>query len=159
MSNRNADKAVLVLGKRLWEFDGSFVCLAGAGTVVASTVKGWGFGYSPVAGVMTLKPTATSGIISTPGIVRTAVGVFTLTFEDTYLEVVNANAWLMGPGPNVNDAAIRQAVTNVASSNQAPTFTIDTFNGATGAAADLGTTYSVGFRVKFRDSSANYNRP
>src|SRR5882762_2235206 len=160
MSNRNADKAILVLGKRLWEIEGSFVALAGAGTVVAANVKGWGFGYSPVNGIMTLKAAnQVSGITSVAGIVRTGVGVFTLTLEDPYIEVVAAGAFLQGPGPNVNDAMVRQAVTNANAVGLAPTLTIDTYNGNTGAASDLGTTYTVCFRLKLRDSTDNYNRP
>jgi len=158
MSNRNADKARLILGKRIWEIEGTFVALAGAGTVVAANVKGWGFGYAPVNGVMALKPTASLGVTSVPGILRTGAGVYTITLEDPYIDFISASAWLQGPGPNANDAQILQTITNLGSSSLAPTFTLNT-NNSGGAATDLGTTYSIGFRLVLRDSTVNYNKP
>jgi hypothetical protein len=159
MSNRNADKARLILGKRLWEIEGSFVALAGAGTVTASTVRGFGFGYAPLNGVMTLLPRATQGISSTPGIVRTGTGLYTITLEDSYIDYVTCAAWLMPPGGTVNDAAIETAPTNFGVSGLAPTFTLVTYSGATGTAADLGTTFTVCFRFVLRDSTVQYNKP
>src|SRR5437660_10084646 len=116
MSNRNADKARLILGKRIWEFDGSFQALAGAGTVDASKVRGFGFGYVPQNGVVALKSAASPGVNSTPGIVRTGTGTYTITFEDPYIDFITAEAWLMTPGGTVNDAAIQATVTGLAAS-------------------------------------------
>lgn len=159
MSNRNADKARLVLGKRIWEIEGSFIALAGAGTVNAALVKGFGFGYTPVNGVMTLKPNASQGVSSIPGIVRTGTGLYTITLEDPYLDYITCEAWLMVPGGTSNDAAIETNPTNLGVSGLAPTFTLVTMNGSTGTATDLGTTFVVCFRLVLRDSTVQYNKP
>lgn len=160
MSNRNADKATLILGKRIWEIEGSFVCpVAGANPIVPATVKGLGFGYAFQGRAMALKPTGQgqSGITSTPGILRTGAGVFTVTLEDPYIECITALAWLSGPA-GVNDAVVTTQA-NLNTVQVAPTFTIATYNGTTGTPADLGVTYTVNFRFKFRDSTANYGTP
>jgi hypothetical protein len=159
MSNRNADKPRLIFGVRQWEIEGTFQALGGAGTVVASAVKGFGFGYAPVNGVMALRTeSVVSGVTSTPGIVRTGVGLYTITLEDPYIDYVTAMAWLMGPGPNANDAQFQQTVSNLNTLNTAPTFTLVTSTTG-GAAVDLGTTYNIGFRFVFRDSTRQFNKP
>ena len=88
MANRRFDADFRTIGDRRIRLAGSFVPLTGAGTVVASTVKGFGFGYAPASGTaaMTLKAlSSVSPLTGTPGIVRANTGLYTVTLEDTYL--------------------------------------------------------------------------
>lgn len=159
MSNRNYDKPALVLGKRLVEIVGSFVPLGGAGTIDPTLVKGWGFGFAPTAGAMALKPSASPGIASTPGILRTGTGVYTLTLEDNYIDAILWESHIIRPaGTSTGGVSILTSPTNLGSGTLAPTFTLVT-NSTVGTAADLGTTYRVGFRLWLRDSTVNYGKP
>src|ERR1700690_3771350 len=98
MSNKNYDTAY-AQGKRLIGIEGSFIPLTGAGTVVAANVRGFGFGYAPnSAGVMVLQPNlVVKGLTTTPGIVRSGTGLYTVTFEDTFLAVNYFGADLAAP--------------------------------------------------------------
>ena len=160
MSNHDFDRGSWGLGKRRIELRGLFVPLGGAGTVAAATVKGFGFGYAPVNGVNTLQPTARPGISGTPGIVRTGVGVYTLTLDDSYLDLESINATCMCPagGGGAAEAQFSATVTNLGVSGQAPVFTLNLMT-SSGTPTDLGSTYKVCFQVNLIDSTVQLQKP
>ena len=88
MANRRFDSS-WVIGARLVEIMGSFGT-NGSSAPVAASVKGLGFGYAPIAGVMTLQSSARPGISGTPGITHTATGTYLVTFDDSYQDLVYA---------------------------------------------------------------------
>ena len=157
MANRNLDQS-WTFGKRIVEISGSFGTNA-AGAIVASAVKGLGFGYSPVNGTMTLKSAASPGVSSTPGIVRTTNGTYTVTLEDPYQDLIVAACDLQ-----VNAASANWAqpgpLTNTATAGVAPTITFFTING-TGNNIDVAqnTNSRVMFTLILRDSTVQYSKP
>jgi hypothetical protein len=159
MSNRNFDTS-WTIGKRLIDIAGSFGTNS-ASNPVAANVKGLGFGYAPVAGVMTLQATVPvrPGITTTPGIVHSALGTYVVTLDDSYtdytvfscdLQVAAASANWAQPGPIAN--------TNV--SGQAPNFTIFVIN-SSGTGQDIApaTSSRVHFFIQMRDSSVQFSKP
>lgn len=159
MSNRRYDRD-WVLGERIIHIFGSFACPSGSSGVTASSVKGFGFGYAPLNGVMALKPSASPGITSTPGIAYTSAGLYTVTLEDPYIDAIDWDAHLIIPsgGTFSNAAKIETVPTNLGASGLAPTFTITTLTSG-GTPTDFGATYRVGFHIYLRDSSVQFNKP
>lgn len=165
MSSHRFDRQ-WVLGVGRVELRGRFTCLAGAGTVNAALVKGYGFGYAPVNGVNALQPTSRPGIAGTPGIVRTATGTYTLTLDDQYYDFEAANATILAPtgGGSAAEAQFNGAPTNLGinyTAGQAPTapvFTIYTMN-ASGVLTDLGTTFQVTFQLDLINSTVQLQKP
>jgi len=160
MSNRNHDKLHGLIGPGKIIVDGSFVPLTGAGTVDATKVTGLGFGYAPVKGVMALiTPPQNNPIpLSTPGIVRTGTGLYTITFEDPYLEVVSFRCDLaVAAAGSALRAVPVEPITGTSTANTAPTITIVILNGAT--PTDAAASQRVHFHAVFRDSTTRYQKP
>lgn len=167
MSSRTFTIGHYVLGKRAVHIYGSFAAPTGVGGAGANgafdptSVKGLGFGYAPnQQGIMALKPSASPGIISVPGIVWVSAGVYTLTLEDSYLDAVDWEAHVIPPaaGTLTNTARLLTLPTNLATGGRAPTFTFNAFtSGAT--LTDFGPTYRIGFHLWLRDSSVNFVKP
>lgn len=159
MANRNMDQS-WCLGKRLIDLAGNFVPLTGAGIVLASAVRGFGFGYAPTNGVMTLQPRLTSSpLTSTPGILRTGTGVYTITLEDAYLSVNDYGCDLAVPaGGSQLWVQPVEPVANLASSTLAPTFTMTIVNNA-GTPTDAAASSRVYFWIELRDSNVQFAKP
>ena len=167
MSSHNFDRGHLILGKRLVHIFGSFAAPTGVGGVGANgafdptSVKGQGFGYAPnQQGIMALQPQARPGISSLPGIIWVSAGVYTLTLDDSYIDVIDSEAHLIVPsgGTITSSAAFTTLPTNLATGGKAPTFTLNTFVAA-GTLTDLGVTYRIGFHLWLRDSTVGYPKP
>lgn len=156
MSNRRFDSS-WVIGARLIEIMGSFGT-NGSNAPVAANVKGLGFGYAPIAGVMTLQATARPGISGTPGITHTATGTYLVTFDDSYLDLIYAGADLMVASASANWA--QPGPFSVGVSQVASTTTFFVIN-SSGSGQDLAAaTYSrLEFECVFRDSSVQFGRP
>jgi hypothetical protein len=161
MSTRNYDTGWCV-GKRLIDISGNFVPLTGAGTVVASTVKGFGFGYAPVNGVMTLRPlTGGNNPVpkSTPGIVRSSTGLYAITFEDPYIDIVYFGVDLAAPSTGTALwAQPVEPVTGINTAFTAPTLSVLIVNNA-GTPTDAAANMRIYFDVVFRDSTAFFQKP
>lgn len=162
MSNRNLDQSYCV-GKRLIDIMGSFVPLTGAGTVVASTIKGLGFGYAPnSSGVMVLRGlTGGNNPVpkSTPGVVRTGTGVYTITFEDVYADCIDAGCDLAVPaGGSALWVQPVEPVTNLNTAFTAPTLTMTIIN-SSGTPTDAAGSSRIYFRCTFRDSTVQFFKP
>lgn len=161
MANKNFDQGFCI-GKRLIEIAGSFIPLTGAGTVVASNVKGFGFGYAPnSAGVMTLQPNVASKsfLTTTPGIVRTGTGLYTVTLEDNYLDVNLFSADLAAPvAGSALWAQPVEPVANLGSSTAAPVFSILIVN-ASGTPTDAAANMRMYFALQMRDSTTQRVKP
>lgn len=157
MANRRFDESY-VIGVRIIDIMGSFATLAGAGTVIASSVKGFGFGYAPINGVMTLQPTARNGITSTPGILRTGTGVYTVTFDDSYADVIDIGSDLQVATGGSALWAQPNPTTGLATSGTAPTCTFTIIN-SSGTPTEGGTTSRLNFRCTFRDSTTQFTKP
>jgi hypothetical protein len=165
MSNRNFDQGYTI-GKRLIDVAGSFVPLTSStGTIVASKVKGLGFGYAPIAGVMTLQTSARSGITSTPGVAHPSGGLYTLTFDDSYREINVISCDLAAPSSG--SALWSQPVepwTNTgvlgAAAGIAPSIQLLTIN-SSGSPTDVGTpnAFRLHFFVQFEDSTVQFQKP
>jgi hypothetical protein len=158
MANRNFD-ASYCIGKRLVDISGSFVPLTGAGTVVASTVKGQGFGYAPVNGVMTLQAAARPGITSTPGIIRVSTGLYTITLDDSYLDIQEFCGDLAVP--NTGSGTWIQPVepvSQLATAGKAPVLSILLVN-SSGTPTDAPASSRVYFYACMRDSSVQFQKP
>lgn len=160
MSDKNMDRP-WVVGKRQIELRGSFKVLSGAGTIDATKVTGLGFGFAPVNGVMALRaqPQNNPTPLSTPGILRTNTGLYTITFENPYLELVSFHPHLATAAGGVNLFA--QAIEPVTGTNTAqtgPTITVQLVNGS-GAATEGATTQRLHFVAVFRDSTWSYQKP
>jgi hypothetical protein len=159
MANRNFDQGWTV-GKRLIEIAGSFGT-NGASNPVAANVKGLGFGYAPMAGVMALQTTipVRPGITTTPGIVHAALGTYTITFDDAYtdlnvfscdLQVAALSANWAQPGPTAN----------LGVSGSAPNVQVFVINSSgTGQDIAAATFSRVHFFVQFRDSNVQFSKP
>lgn len=149
------------LGERLIELAGSFVPLTGAGTVVAANVRGFGFGYAPnSAGVMVLQPRiAQSPLTSTPGILRTGVGLYTITLEDAYLGCNLFSVDLAAPvaGSQLWAQPV-EPVANLGSSTLAPVFSVLIINNA-GAPTDAVANMRLYLALQMRDSTTRFAKP
>jgi L-serine deaminase len=162
MANRRFDRD-WCLGERCVQIWGSFGTNGGA-AIVASTVKGFGFGYAPVNGVMTLQPNRSSiSLTTTPGIVLSGTGIYTVTLEDPYIDLVSVGVSIQASaqGVNANDMIVG-TVTNLGSSTAAPAIQLFTVNGGTGAAATptaANANSRVNFTFIFRDSTVQFNKP
>lgn len=158
MSNRQLQSS-WVIGERIVDLAGSFVPLTGAGTVVAANVRGLGFGYAPSAGTMTLQPkTALNPLTTTPGIVRTGTGLYTVTFEDAYIEAVAVGVDLAVASASANWAQALEPIANQASSTQAPVLSLQIIN-SSGTAVDSAANCRMHFFIRFRDSTTRYSKP
>lgn len=160
MADRNFDQGYTI-GKRLIEIAGSFVPLTGAGTVVASTVKGLGFGYAPNnAGVMALQPNlVTKPWTTTPGIVRTGTGVYTITLEDRYLDCNCFSADLAVPaGGSALWAQPNEPIANLGSTTAAIVATLTIVN-ASGTPTDAAASSRIHFFLQLRDSTTQRVKP
>jgi hypothetical protein len=149
------------LGERLIEISGSFVPLTGAGTVVASSVKGEGFGYAPIAGVMKLQPNLASKnfLTTTPGIVRTGTGLYTVTMEDQYLDINDFTADLAAPiAGSALWAQPVEPVANLGSTTAAVVLSILIVN-SSGTPTDAAANMRMYFSAIFRDSTTRFNKP
>jgi hypothetical protein len=165
MANRNFDQGYCI-GKRLIDIAGSFFALTGGGTVAASSVKGLGFGYAPTAGVMTKQAAPVRpGITSTPGIVRTSTGLYTITLDDSYRDI-NILSCDLG-APSTGSALWTQPVepwTNTgvlgAAAGVAPSVQVLIIN-ASGSPSDPGSSnaFRVHFFVQCEDSSVQFQKP
>lgn len=161
MANTNFDRGHLLIGKRLVHIFGSFQLLAGSGTVVASSVKGLGFGYAPnLQGVMALKAGPRPGITSTPGITYVSAGTYDITLEDSYIDAIDYEAHLIYPsgGTLTNAARMYTSPTNLGVGGLAPTFRVATIVTG-GTLTDLGTTFRLGFHIWLRDSTVQFVKP
>jgi hypothetical protein len=160
MANKNFDQSFCI-GKRLVEITGSFVPLTGAGTIVASTVRGFGFGYAPnSAGVMTLQPPIPSkAAFGTPGILRTGVGLYTLTTEDVYIGCNLFSADLAAPvAGSALWAEPVEPIANLGSSTANPVFSILIVNNA-GTPTDAVANMRLYFALIMRDSTTQFYKP
>lgn len=161
MANRNFDTGY-VIGKRLIEISGSFVPLTGAGTIVASSVKGFGFGFAPnSAGVMALQPNVQSKsfLTTTPGILRTGTGLYTITLEDPYLDCNYYGADLAAPvAGSALWAQPVEPVANLGSSTAALVFSLLIVNNA-GTPTDAAANMRMYFSMILRDSTAQRVKP
>jgi hypothetical protein len=160
MADKNLD-VPKVIGKRLIKIVGSFQALAGAGTVIASQVRGLGFGYAPVNGVMALRaqPGNNPTPLTTPGILRTGTGLYTVTLENPYLECVKFMCNLGIPAAGVNLYAVPvEPTTGFATAQTGPTVTI-LLQTATGTPTDGANTERVYFSLSVRDSTTGYQKP
>lgn len=159
MANRNFQTS-WVIGERIVDIAGSFVPLTGAGTVVASTVRGLGFGYAPSAGVMTLfgNVSTKSFLTTTPGIVRTGTGLYTVTLEDPYIEAKAVGCDLAVASASPNWAQPIEPIANLASSTAAPVISIQIIN-ASGSAVDASSGGRLHFFVSLRDSTTQFQKP
>lgn len=160
MANRQFQNGY-VIGERIIDLVGSFVPLTGAGTVLASKVTGLGFGYAPSGnpGIMTLQPRiAQSPLTSTPGILRTGTGLYTITFEDNYLEMVGVSVDLAVAAASANWAQALEPIANIASSTLAPTLSLQIIN-SSGTAVDSAANCRLHFFIRFRDSTTRYGKP
>jgi hypothetical protein len=163
MANRRYDRD-WVLGERIITISGSFATNTGS-AIVASTVKGFGFGYAPSAGVMTLFGNIASKnyLTTTPGIVLSGTGIYTVTLEDPYIDMIAAsvNIQVAASGASANDMILGTAV-NLGSSTAAPAIQLLTINGGSGAAATptaANANNRVNFQFVFRDSTVQFNKP
>jgi|SRR5882757_2376281 len=139
---------------------GSFVPLTGAGTVVASSVVGQGFGYAKMNGVNTLQPAARPGINGTPGIVRTGVGVYTITLDDSYVGVNYWDVNLAAPtaaGTALNAVPVA-GPTNLGAGGVAPVFTFVIVNGS-GTPTEAPASARVHFIMVLRNSTVGDQKP
>lgn len=155
MANRNFEMTELSLIKAGVHIYGSFALLAGAGTVDATSVKGLGFGYATgSSGVVVAKPSS-PGVTSTAGIVRTGTGLYTITLEDPYPDVIMYDATLIYPsgGTYTNRVVALTVPTNLGNGQVAPTFSLQVINSG-GSGVDPGATYRVGFHLWLRNSSS-----
>ena len=158
MGNRRFDKPYNI-GVRRITIAGTFVPLTGSGTVVASTVQGFGFGYAPENNVMTLQTSARPGIAGTPGIVRTSTGLYTVTLDDSYLALESLVCSMQIPStgygaalPSVNPVTSPSfGVANTASSFQIAISTV-----STGALVDAAASMAISFVAIIRDSNVQY---
>jgi hypothetical protein len=159
MSNRNFDMSYVV-GKRLIDIEGSFVPLTGAGIVNAATVKGFGFGYAFINGVMTLQTSARPGINGTPGIVRTGVGTYTITLDDSYADFNIFDANLMLPNASGSQlwAQCVATATNIGVSGQCPVFTLVIVNNS-GTPTEAPAGCRLAFLIQLRDSTVQQGKP
>ena len=160
MANRRFDNDDKTLGVGLRRIYGSFVPLTGAGIVAASTVKGMGFGYAPIAGVMALKTSASQGVSGTPGIVRTSTGLYTITLEDSYLDLVSILCSLQVPAAGIASGLDAYPVTlpSVGVAATASTFQIVILN-SSGVVTESVASCRICFEAVFRDSSVQFNKP
>jgi hypothetical protein len=163
MANRRYDRD-WCLGERLITISGSFGTNAGS-AIVAANVKGFGFGYAPSAGVMTLFGNIASKnyLTTTPGIVLSGTGIYTVTLEDPYIDMIAAsvNIQVAASGASANDMILGTAV-NLGSSTAAPAIQLLTINGGSGAAATPNAANAnsrVNFQFIFRDSTVQFNKP
>lgn len=162
MSNKNLDRPWCI-GKREVTIAGNFVPLSGSGTIVASKVQGLGFGFKPdkSTGVMALaaQPGNNPTTLTTPGILRTGTGVYTIVFEDPYLELLSFQCELACVSGGVNSfAQMLEPVTGLATANTGPTVTITIVNGS-GTPVEGATTQRLYFIATFRDSTVGYVKP
>lgn len=164
MANRNYYKPIYTTGPRRIIIAGSFACPASSAGVTASTVKGLGFGYAPLAPsfAVALKPQPGNNPTpsSTPGITYVSAGTYLLTLEDPYLDFDSYGAWLSAPaaGTNTNLVNINTAPTGFNTSGTGPAFTIVTA-ASSGTPTDLGATFRVNFHIFLRDSSVQFGKP
>lgn len=161
MANRRFDRD-WALGERLIRLYGSFAT-NGSSAIVASGVKGFGFGYAPSAGVMTLQPNVNSKnfLTTTPGIVLSGTGVFTVTLEDTYIDCVAALASMQLSTAGSTDVIIG-TMSNLGSSTAAPAIQILCINSTTGGAVAppaANANNRINFEFVFRDSTVQFNKP
>ena len=156
MANRRFDSS-WVIGARLIEIMGSFGT-NGSSAPVAASVKGLGFGYAPIAGVMTLQSSARPGISGTPGITHTATGTYLVTFDDSYQDLIYAGADLMVASASANWAQPGPFSSGV--SQTASTASFFVIN-SSGSGQDIAAaTYSrIEFECVFRDSTVQFNKP
>lgn len=160
MSDKNLDRA-WTIGKRSIRIAGSFVPLAGAGTVVATNVRGLGFGYAPVNGLMALKaqPGNNPTPLTVPGILRTGVGVYTIILENPWLGCDSFTVSLGVPVAGVQLWAWPvEPITGMATAGTGPTFTILLANNA-GTPTEGAVTQRVHFDIIVRDSTVSFNKP
>lgn len=161
MSNRDYDKLGGVIGKGLIPIWGSFVPLTGAGTVVASNVRGFGFGYAPTNGVMKLKaqPQNNPTPLTTPGILYVSAGLYSVTLEDPYLDCVRFGCDLALPATGANLSAVPvEPIVGINTANTGPTFKILLQNAA-GSPTEGATTQRVYFAMLMRNSTVGYQKP
>jgi hypothetical protein len=161
MANKNFDQGYCI-GKRLIEIAGSFIPLTGAGTVVASSVRGFGFGYAPnSAGVTVLQPNATGKVqlTTTPGILRTGTGLYTLTLEDPYADCNLFSVDLAAPvaGSQLWAQPV-EPIANLGSATAAPVFSILIINNA-GTPTDAAANMRMYFALQMRDSTVQKVKP
>jgi hypothetical protein len=161
MANRRYDRD-WTLGERIIRLYGSFGT-NGAAAPVASSVKGFGFGYAPTAGVMALQGNVGSKafLTSTPGITYTATGILTITFEDPYIDCIAFIPTIQLPSAGTTDV-IGGTMVNLGSSTAAPSIQILTVNSTSGAAvappASAANT-RINFVAVFRDSTVQFTKP
>jgi hypothetical protein len=160
MTTRNLDTG-WTIGKRLVEVCGSFIPLTGAGTILATGVKGLGFGFAPVNGTMALRaqPGNNPTPKSTPGILRTGVGLYTVIPEDTYIDCNYFGADLAAPvAGSALWAQPVEPVANLNTAQTAPTCSVLIVNNA-GAPTDAAANMRMYFCLQFRDSTVQFNKP
>lgn len=163
MANRNFDQGY-VIGKRLIDIMGSFIALTGSGTITASSVKGLGFGFAPVAGVMKAQTAPVrAGITSTPGIARTGTGLYGVTLDDSYRDINFVSAdlgapvsgsglWAQPVEPWTNTGALGAAV------GIAPTVQFLIIN-SSGTPTDASGTMRMHFAIQCEDSTVQFSKP
>lgn len=141
--------------------------LTGAGTVLASAVKGFGFGYAPNAsGVMALRGTPGNNPVglSTPGITRTVAGTYAIVFEDPYQDVEYFDAILAGPvtgiaaGGKQLSAQPVEPVAGLATANTAPTAKVVIVDNTGGVVEGIASC-RLYFEIWFRDSTVQFQKP
>jgi hypothetical protein len=96
---------------------------------------------------------------STPGILRTGTGLYTLIPEDTYIDCNYFGADLAAPA--AGSALWAQPVEPVANLNTAqtaPTLSILIVN-SSGTPTDAAANMRMYFEIEFRDSTVQFNKP
>lgn len=158
MANRNADHP-WTIGKRTFDIVGSFGT-NGSSAVVAANVKGLGFGYAPVAGVMTLQSTipVRPGISTTPGIVFSTTGTYVVTLDDSYLDCLAFIVSLQSASGTANTVQ-GGPIANLGVSGQAPNFTIYTITSGSPANIAANASSRVNFHIQLRDSTTGFSKP
>lgn len=161
MANRRLDRD-WTIGVRVVRVYGSFATNGGS-AIVPSSVKGFGFGYAPVSGVMALQGNVQSKsyLTSTPGIVLSGTGVFTITFEDPYIDCISFQPSIQLATPGTQDVMAGTMV-NLGSSTAAPSIQILVVNTTSGAAATppaANANNRINFEAVFRDSTEQFLKP
>lgn len=163
MSNRQAMWHGWDLDPRTIRVVGSFVPLTGAGTIDATKVTGFGFGFalSQSTGVVATKaqPQNNPTPLTTPGIVRANTGLYTITTEDPYLELVAFHCDLAGP---VGGTALWiqpvEPVANLATAGKGVAAQVLIVN-SSGTPTDANANMRVYFGLAFRDSTVGFRKP
>ena len=166
MANRNFDTG-WTIGKRLVDITGSFIPLTtNTGTILATGVKGLGFGFAPVGspGVMAKQTSPVRpGITSAPGITHPSTGLYTITLDDAYRDinflssdlsaaVTGSALWTQPVEPWTNTGVLGAA------NGIAPTVQFLIIN-SSGSPTDASAAMRLNFYIQLEDSTVQFGKP